>query len=78
LSAYSQWRNAQWGSDASVTGSYGQGFQGDQADFKLIESAVGQLGVISGWEEAQQLFNTLQAGSVTLIGGTQISPVGSF
>jgi hypothetical protein len=78
LSAYSQWSNAQWGSDASVTGSYGQGFQGDQADFKLIESAVGQLGVVSGWEEAQQLFNTLQAGSVTLIGGTQISPVGSF
>jgi hypothetical protein len=78
LSAFSQWSNAQWGTDASVSGSYGQGFKGDQADFKLIESAVSQLGVISGWEEAQQLYNMLQAGSVTLIGGTQISPVGNF
>jgi hypothetical protein len=78
LSAYSQWSNAQWGTDASVSGSYGQGFQGDQADFKLLESAIGQLGVISGWDEAQKLFNILQVGSIALIGGTQVSPVGDF
>ena len=78
LSAYSQWSNAQWGTDASVAGSYGQGFQGDKGDFQLLDSALAQLGPISGWDEAQQLFNTLQAGSISLIGGTQISPVGSF
>ena len=78
LSAYSQWSNAQWGTDASVLGSYGQGFQGDKGDFQLLDSALAQLGPISGWDEAQQLFNTLQAGSIGLIGGTQISPVGSF
>jgi len=78
LSAYSQWSNAQWGTDASVAGSYGQGFQGDKGDFQLLDSALAQLGTISGWDEAQQLFNTLQAGSIALIGGTQISPAGSF
>jgi hypothetical protein len=61
-----------------VAGSYGQGFQGDKGDFQLLDSALAQLGPISGWDEAQQLFNTLQAGSISLIGGTQISPVGSF
>jgi hypothetical protein len=78
LSAYGQWSNAQWGTDASVVGSYGQGFQGDKGDFQLLDSALAQLGPINGWDEAQQLFNTLQVGSISLIGGSQISPVGSF
>ena len=58
--------------------AYGQVFQGDKGDFLLLDSALAQLGPISGWDEAQQLFNTLQAGSMALIGGTQISPMGSF
>jgi hypothetical protein len=78
LSAYSQWSNAQWGTDASVLGSYGQGFQGDKGDFQLLDSALAQLGPISSWQEAQQLFNSLQAGCIALIGGTQISPIGGF
>ena len=78
LSAYSQWSNAQWGSDASVNGSFGQGLQADRSDFDLLQSALNAVGELSSWQEAQQLFNTLQAGSITLIGGTQINPSGNF
>jgi hypothetical protein len=76
LSAYGQWSHSQWGTDASVTGSYGQGFQGDLGDFALLDQALAAVGPVSSWQEAQQLFTTLQAGSLAVIGGTQISPVG--
>lgn len=78
LSAYSQWSNAQWGMDASVVGSFGLGLQGDRSDFELLQTALDQVGEVSSWQEAQQLFHTLQAGSIALIGGTQISPSGYF
>jgi hypothetical protein len=78
LSAYSQWSHSQWGTDASVTGSYGQGLQGDAADFALLDQALAAVGPVASWQEAQQLFATLQAGSLAVIGGSQISPVGPF
>jgi hypothetical protein len=78
LSAYSQWSNAQWGTDANVIGSYGQGFQGDQADFERLQSAVAEVGVIRSWDDGQQVFDRLTTISTNLIGGTPISPVGGF
>lgn len=78
LSAYSQWSHSQWGTDASVIGSYGQGLQGDAADFALLDQALAAVGPVASWQEAQQLFATLQAGSLAVIGGSQISPVGPF
>lgn len=78
LSAYSQWSNAQWGTDANVIGSFGQGLQGSEPDFALLESSLSNLGVVSSWQEAQQLFDGLQLESLALLAGTQISPSGSF
>jgi hypothetical protein len=78
LSAYSQWSNLQWGTDATVIGSYGQGFQSEQADFDQLRSAVDRLGVLESWREAQRAYDALQAGSIALISGTEISPTGNF
>ena len=78
LSAYSQWSNAQWGTDANVIGSYGQGFQNDQADFDQLQSNVERLGVLKSWRDAQRAYDALQAGSIGVLCGTEISPIGNF
>ena len=78
LSAYSQWSNAQWGTDANVVGSYGQGLQSAQPDFDLLQTALFQVGVINSWQEAQRLFDGFKTESGQLLGGTPISPAGVF
>lgn len=78
LSAYSQWSNAQWGTDANVIGSYGQGLRSDQPAFDVLQQSVTGIGVIGTWQQAQDLFDGLQAESTQLLGGTPISPSGSF
>ncbi|MFZ9751962.1 MAG: multicopper oxidase domain-containing protein [Cyanobium sp.] len=78
LSAYSQWSNAQWGTDANVVGSFGQGLQSAQPDFQQLQNAVFQSGVIDSWQEAQRLFDGFKTASTQLLCGTPISPSGVF
>jgi FtsP/CotA-like multicopper oxidase with cupredoxin domain len=78
LSAASQWTALQWGTTAEVSGSFGQGLEGDLDTANVLDALVGALGSFDSWSEAQDAFNSYSSEALHALIGTPVSKSGFF
>ncbi len=80
ISSAAQFSNVQWGNDAILLGSFGQGFDGQGTRFiKLNDQVFGQQTVpFFSRFEAQIAFNRFSRFTVKLLAGTKVSETGFF
>lgn len=78
LSGSAQWNDLQWGQDANVVGSFGQGFESSEDRFRTLSDSALHRPAFSGWSAAQASFDQFQKQSIDLLGGTPVSDSGFF
>ena len=78
LSAASQWTALQWGTNAEVAGSFGQGLEADVETSNFLDDLVGAFGSFSSWSEAQDAFNQYSSDALQALIGTPVSKSGFF
>ena len=78
LSDITQWTALQWGTNAEVSGSYGQGLVGDEEVSNRLDGLASSLGSYASFEEAQQGFDLFTSEALQELIGTPVSKSGFF
>jgi len=78
LSAAGQWLAAQSGTQAMQSGSFGQGFQADEARFSAISDLAFSASSFSSWEQADQIYGQFRQAGLDRMLGTPVSKSGFF
>ena len=78
LSAAGQWLAAQSGTQAMQSGSFGQGFQSDEARFNAISDLAFSASSFSSWQQADQAYDHFRQAGIDRMLGTPVSKSGFF
>jgi hypothetical protein len=78
LSAAGQWLAAQSGTQAMQSGSFGQGFQADEARFIAISDLAFSASSLASWQQANQAYDLFRQGGLDRMLGTPVSKSGFF
>ena len=80
ISSAAQFSNVQWGNDAVLFGSFGQGFVEQGARFVQLNDQVfgNQATGLSSRKKAQKSFDRFASFTVELLAGTKVSKTGFF
>ena len=80
ISSAAQFSNAQWGNDAVILGSFGQGFVGQGARFVQLNDLIfgNQARRFFSRKQAQRSFDRFASFTVELLAGTKVSKTGFF
>ncbi|QNI72770.1 multicopper oxidase family protein [Synechococcus sp. NOUM97013] len=78
LSAASKWSQAQWGTNSVIDGDFGQGFVARASNFDNLSNLLLGSGLVSGWAEANSLFEQYRDDVLTSLSGSPISDTGFF
>ena len=78
LSAAGQWLAAQSGTQAMQSGSFGQGFQADEARFSAISDLAFSASSLSSWEQADRAYDLFRQAGLDRMIGTPVSKSGFF
>ncbi len=78
LSAAAAWNQAQWGTTANISGSFGQGLAADMGRFDRLEQQLAGIGTLDSWQDAQQAFNAYTQSALNQLDGTPVSKSGFF
>ena len=78
LSAAGQWLAAQSGTQAMQSGSFGQGFQADDARFLAISDLAFSATSFASWQQANQAYDLFRQAGLDRMLGTPVSKSGFF